>query len=306
MTPLILDAFTLYLWATSVTTCLKDAVETDIIGVGVTALFMVLVTFTMSAVRTERAHLLHTPRGVCESPLFRTVWLFAAMGTVKRHTGVMVGVLPFTVVTFLPLIYVRVPVKLPAFTALYATGFFLCTTALALRIDRDAVVHIAPKECELWGISYWLAWVSFIICCIHHSIWIESQNRFQTGLTDRCVPDHYISFTTASYTWYVDPKSIKMATFRTLVVLFIVLTHETPTYFNERPSVTFLQTLFLFATVSTLAAWTHCQHLETNSLSNVLVSTVVASTCGVLVDSIQQIACLLVAAVCVIAFEILG
>jgi hypothetical protein len=158
-----------------------------------------------------------------------------------------------------------------------------------------------------------LAWVSFIMCCIHHSIWIESHDRFQTGSghqddrADRArAPDHLILFTAASFNWYVDTKSIKLATFRTLVVIFIVIARETSTSFTGWPSVTFLQTLFLLATVSTLAAWTHCQHLETNSLSNVLLSTVVASTCGILVDSIQQMACLLLAAMFAIALEILG
>ena len=316
----MLDAFTLHLWATSFATCLRDVIETDIREEGnarlwytaATVVFIALVTFTISAVGTEHAHLLLTPKGVCESPLFRTVWLFTAMGTVKRHTGAVFGVLPFTIVTFLPLIYVRVSVKLPAFTALYATGFFLCTTFLASRSDRDAVVRIESKECELGGNSYWLAWVSFIMCCIHHSIWIESHDRFQTA-SGRRVTDHPTSSTAlfaapcpSLVTWLINPKSIQLAIFRTLVVLLSVFTHETPVYFTGWPSVTFLQTLFLFATVSTLAAWTHCQHLEANSLSNILVATVVASTCGILVDSTEQSAYLLVAAAFAIVFEIWG
>ena len=91
VTPLILDAFTLHLWVTPFRTCLMGTASPEgtrsiVWWPVVNVVALTVITFAMSLTAS-----LHTPMGVCESPLFRSMWLFAAMGTVTRHIGASFG-----------------------------------------------------------------------------------------------------------------------------------------------------------------------------------------------------------------------
>ena len=304
LTPLVIDAFTLYMWATPFTTHLLATVGTTAGWYVTTVMTVAMLTFTVSIVTYKHVNWLHEEVGVSESPLFRSVWLFAAMGTVVRHVG-GVGVLPFTLVTFLPLVYVRISPLLPPITALYATGFFICTTLVASTRHGGPAIHATGTSFSAY-ISV-LELLSFTISCAHHSIWIASHNHTRPlPPTEYQGPSDTKTDPITSLTRLIYAESTQLAAFRTLVVLFSMLVGGTHTYPASFLPICFLQTLFLLATISTLAAWTHCQHQQPASLSQVLLATVVASSCGMLVDGIGQTACLLAAAPFAIALELLG
>ena len=302
LTPFILDAFTLHLWATPFAIRLLDTVGTTIYWYIGTVMAIATLTFVASLVPNIHLGWLHTEVGVCESPLFRSAWLFTAMATVTRHTG-GAGILPFTLVAFLPLVYVRISPRLPPVTALYATGFFICTilVAFARHTYQDTTGHPAyATDTSFNVVSTISEFISFTISCVHHSLWITSHKHAESIPT----PEYHTTHQGMSDP-QTDPNTpLLKSTFRTLVVLLSMLVRETPTYSANYLTLCFIQTLFLLATISTLAAWTHGQHKQPTSLSNILLATVVASSCGMLVDSTRQTACLLAATPFAIAIEL--
>lgn len=300
LTPLIIDAFVIQIWATPFTTRLYDTVGTTGELQALICIIIAVLTFTFSLVANLNPDWLNNEVRVCESPLFRSAWLFAAMGAVTRHIGG--GVLPFTIVTFLPLVYVRISPLLPPITALYATGFFVCTIILAFTGGRG---HATDTSFN-WGFLF-LELMSLAIICVHHSVWIASHHY--TRSLQKPHDSHRASGT------QTDPRAelrrirdeaTLLATFRMLVVLVSMIFIGTPTHSVNFLSLSLIRTLFMLATISTSAAWTHCQHQQPTSLRNILLATVVASSCGMLVDGTGQTAFLLVAAPLAIALDVLG
>ena len=150
------------------------------------------------------------------------------MGTVVRHIGGG-GVLPFTLVTFLPLVYVRISPLLPPITALYATGFFICTILVAVTRHGGHTMHATDTSFSVYFSV--LELFSFTLSCVHHSIWIASHNH-----TRSLQPPEYQGPSDAqtdpstSLPRWIHSESIQLATFRTLVVLFSMLVGGTHTY----------------------------------------------------------------------------
>ena len=304
LTSLILDAFVLQMWATPFTTRLFDTVGTTVEWQVFIVILVAVLTFTFSLVTNINTDWLNNEVRVCESPLFRSAWLFAAMGAVTRHIGA--GVLPFTIVTFLPLVYVRISPLLPHITALYATGFFVCTIILAVAGGRG---HATDTSFN-WGF-FILDSISLTIICVHHSVWIASHDHTRSLQQ----PHDYQGLSGTQKLNFTDPRTefsrilyeaTRLATFRTLVVLSSMLVIGTPTHSVSFLSLSFVRTLFLLATISTSAAWTNCQHQQPTSLRNVLLATVVASSCGMLIDGTGQTAFLLIATPFAIALDIFG
>ena len=302
MTPFMIDAFTLHIWATPI--CTRILAGTTAGWYVPTVITIAMLTFTVSLAAYTHVEWLHYEVGVTDSPLFRSAWLFAAMSTVTRHIGGG-GVLPFTLVTFLPLVYVRISPLLPPVTALYATGFFVCTILLAVTGRSGHAVHVTDTGFNVYVMSG-LELLSFTISCVHHSIWIASHHHTRSLQTPayQSPSDPSTTLSRWIHAEWIHTEATRLASFRTLVVLFSMLV-RTPTYSAIFLPLRFLQTLFLLATISTLAAWTHGQHQRPTSLSNVLLATVVASSCGMLVDGTGQTVCLLAATPFAVALELL-
>ena len=309
LTPIMIDAFALYIWATPFITRLLSTVGTTVWWYVATVMVIAMLTFTVNLAAHKHIHWLHSDLRVCESPLFRSVWLFAAMSTVTRHTEGG-GVLPFTIVTFLPLVYVRISPLLPPVTALYATGFFVCT--ILISVTRLGGHNVNAKDTNFSFYESGLDLLSFTISCAHHSIWIASHKHTRSlqHTEYQSQSDTQTDTCTSILGAWVQSEATILATFRMLLVIFSILVGGTPTYSTsvllEYPLLGLLQTLFLLATISTLAAWTHGQHQQPTCLSNVLLATVVASSCGMLVDGTGQTVCLLAAMPFAIALELMG
>ena len=97
--------------------------------------------------------------------------------------------------------------------------------------------------------------------------------------------------------------------FRAVVVVLCFLVRETPSSVGSSSGLSqiieILPALFLFTTISTFTAWTHCKHQHPNNLRNMLTASVVTPACGMLIDRIEQTVCICIIAAIVVAFEIL-
>ena len=294
VTPLVLDAFQIYVWAAPLTHSILACVEP---GSDKTHACMVLLmlgtTLLLNCAVLPNARWFHTRTGVMDSTLFRAGWVFICACAVARYTGGG-GVTGFAVVAFLPLVYVRVSGSLTGWAALYAVAFF------ALTLSRSVLEPSPPGAGRLlwhgspaWHPTSWLLfgahWLVFAVATGFHVLWASSHAHTLDRPGSSPVQAYALPSSIAS----VGPRAV----FRSIVVLLCALVREAPPgeggSADYLQSIRFMQTLALFVTVSTLTAWTHCQHKRANSLRSVLVASVSAAMCGLLVETIQQVAVLL-------------
>lgn len=306
--PLVLDAFTVHMWATPFTRYLLNIAADPRSGshffTVATVLLVAALTFTVSRTAIKHAGLLHEATSVSDSPLFRVAWLFAATVTVAHSVGA--GVPVFTLLTFVPVVYVRVPSVIPAVSAVYATVYFLCTLVGTLNRAVPVVPHVNGQIEQ--GVSYFAiacVWLSFVLSCAHHAAWIASHNHpDQPGVAASSKSGDTESPPISPIRWLYEQvfdESVQLAAYRTGVVLACTFLHDAG---RETGHVAFLQKLSLLVTISTFESFTHCQHEGTNTLTSILLATVVVVTFGMLVGNVEQTACILLVTPAAIAFEL--
>jgi hypothetical protein len=297
VTPYILDGFEVYLWASPITSNILASVEPghSIRCAGIVLLLLCL-TLILNLTILAHAEAFHVHTGVADSSLFRAGWVFICACAITRYTGDRGGVTAFAVVVVLPLVYVRVSGSLTGCTAFFAVAFVVFTISRSvLEPSSSAVERLLWRDANDWeappGAVVAAHWTVFVVASAFHAVWAAS-HAHTLGL-DALTPVQAYAVPAPSATSRAS-AALPKALFRTGLVLLCLLVREAPPS-GARSSayhlhtVRFLQALALCVTVSTLTAWTHCQHKRANSLRSVLAATVTAALCGILVETIQQI-----------------
>jgi len=298
--PLVLDAFVMHLWLHPLLSILLK--ETPIHGgTGLsTGIVVVCTVMTFVVNMTIYPHLMdiHMRYGVCDSPLFRSIWIFISSSAARRYTGG--GAMPFTIVTFIPLMYVRVPNLMHVISCLYGIFFFVVTITrnIFMIFGGEATLPnlYEPSKDNVYQIGF--CWFVYIFTSIFHPIFMSSQmyntERFKN-----------MNHCNGVFMWEL--SGIRIAIFRSLVVVFTAFLYDRDfiAYMQkDRHSIQFMETLFLYMTITTFTSWVHCQHVNPNTISNILTSSVVAASCGMIVDNIEQTALLCTLTPFAIAFDI--
>lgn len=269
VTPLLLEAFAIHLWVPPIANSListrpmiagSHALTLAVIG-SVVAIFTFLVNLWIH----PHTHSILAKTGVGESPLFRSVWVFICACAVSRYTG-NDGIMQFTVVTILPLVYVRVPEQLASCAAVYAGIFsILCICHhIALFVAGRPFWTEAPVDTtHHHGYSIASHSAVFVATSVYHILWFSSHRHTSD-------PTQQPSLSYFFFPW--ETSALPLSVFRTILVLLSMFEHvghatqtDGITYTNQKV-VEFLRILFLFTTISTFTAWTHCQHKHHNRL----------------------------------------
>jgi hypothetical protein len=298
--PLLLDAFSMQLWLMPLVDSIMGSIPMGASATASTlcvAIILAVVTFVLNVSVYPHLHPFLAHSRVGDSPLFRAVWVYTCAAAVTRYTG-GAGVMSFSIVTFVPFVYVRVPDILPVFASLYACVFFvfiavhnvMSIQAGGSRFARSRVVH----SYDVYSMA--MHSIVFISSSLYHAVWIAS-HKYTSDPAQQPVSSYLFL---RWRRWGILP-----ALFRTLVLVLCMLNRDGSETAGSSSSVAryqnhdvfrFLMTLCLFATISIYTSWTHCQHLDANKLRNILSASVVAATCGVLALDMEQIAFLCVAA----------
>lgn len=297
ITPCVLDAFQVYVWASPITSSILASVEPgrDTACACIVLLLLVL-TLALNLAILANAEAFHVRTGVADSTLFRAGWVFICACAITRFTGHGGGVTAFAVVAVLPLVYVRVSGSLTGCSALFAIAFFVLTVARSvLEPSSSTVERLLWRDVKDWEAASWPVvaahWAVFVVASAFHAVWAASHAH--TLGRDALTPVQAYAVAVPSATAAAS-AALPKALFRTSLVLLCLLVREAPPCgghgsANHLHTIRFLQTLALCVTISTITAWTHCQHKRVNSLRGVLAATVTAALCGILVETIQQI-----------------
>lgn len=291
-TPLVLDAFAVHLITTPFATSLINAINLNTGGTTrpllLIAALMVSVTFTMHLLTHQYMRRFVNETGVCGNPLFRAVWVFICANFVTGFTTGG-GVMPFTIVAFVPFIYIRVRDQLAACASVYALVFLLFTARHSFLLAGTGWSFEDRPARPIDSHDIYLIFVHmcvFILSSLYHSAWFTS-HTYTSDTTPNPVRSYY---------WLRWRHSaIPIATFRATVVLLSMLSgdcgavDDASTRYNYHIEVKGVRMLFLFIAISTYTAWTHCQHNTRNPLQTILSASVIAATFGMLVQNIEQI-----------------
>lgn len=284
ITPLIVELFVIYLWSTPLTSNMLQidrSSDTDVVTIFI-ATVISLLTFMLNICIHPYLITIHAMTHVSKSPIFRAVWTFTCAVSIRQLTG-FVGIIPFTILVFLPLIYVRVSQSLASISAVYAVIYFgVCAVhGLSSVQNKPSVpLQLITQEAPT-AYTVVMSWVVFIASSVHHMTWVSSH----THTSDPSEPP-VISYLFLRWR----NSGIPIAIFRTLVVSICMVVVCKPTTYNKSDTFQFMQALFLFLTISTLTAWTHCQHTNVACLRSILLASVTTAVCGMLVDNVEQMA----------------
>ena len=287
ITPLILDAFVMHIWATPLIRSLINGApvssnETETFGIVSVA---AILTFTVNVFIHPHVLRFHKTTSVSDSPMFRAIWIFSSAVATRRYS-VGSPALSFTIITFLPLIYIRIPPYLRVVSSFYGLVFFCLSAGRScLMFFRQESVRQTMDPSYLHdAYSIGFHWFVFLFSCIHHPIFMSSQVYISDTNTHLIENYFFVK-------WRHSP--VPLAAFRTMVLFFCVFIRENELYgvpYKYHQAVEFLEILFLYLTISTFTAWAHCQHIQANTLRNILTTSVVAASCGMMVETIEQTA----------------
>jgi len=287
LAPLLIDKFVSYIYICPLALALLDRLPPD--NTRDTLSKIVLMLFTVFAINVgvyRYGGLFHKTTDIRESPLFRAAHGCLCIAAIARHTGR--GVVCFTVVTFLPLIYVYVSERLPSVTALYA-GIFLGLTGVVhfVPVATDVTTDMAVDATQSYSTTMY--WLLLIYGTTYHALW-SSSHRHTSDTDDKPLLSHFFLVCRNS--------ALPIAITRTLIALLCILgrgtySGSTPTHrISYHNALHFTRVLSLLVTTSTFLSWAHCQHSHRNTLSSVLAASVLMSACGLLVDNVEQAVCL--------------
>jgi hypothetical protein len=291
ITPLVLEAFAIFIWTTPMTNSFLGKVpaiaDSYMLTALLTALFVSVYTFLLNICIHPYVHTILARTSVCDSPLFRTIWIFICAYTATRYTGAP-GIMQFTIVTLVPLIYVHVSDKLAAYSAIYASAFLILGVGHGVAFfgaKQSLSVETQHTTVHLDATVVATHSIVFMINSLYHTLWFSSHRH----TSDPAVPPCLSYFL---FPW--DKSKLKVAGFRALLVMTAVLGSsgrmmENPTItYRYHRVVEFFQIVSLFVTISTFTAWTHCQHKYHNRLRTILCASITSATAGMLVDTMEQ------------------
>jgi MFS family permease len=248
--------------------------------------------YTINLAVCTQENYFHRITNARESPLFRTLGLCLCVAAIAQHIGG--GVVCFTIVAFLPLIYVRVSERLPSLTAVYASIFILLTFVHSTMLSTHATTA------EVAQITHtYIHWVLLFIAILYHTLWSSSHRHIPSKSETLLLSSFFVrredyarpsTIPRTLLTVLSNPTAIS----RTLMAVLCIVVRDTytgsihtgTTHFQH--TIYFLRILFLLLTISTFLSWTHCQHSHRNSLSSVLAASVVTAACGILVENVEQ------------------
>jgi hypothetical protein len=279
---LVLEAFAMHLWVTPISNNLMNnsplILNSSVITLLVISLIASSFTFGVNVCIYPYLHRILDTTNVSESPLFRAVWVFICAASVTRYTGT-VGMMQFTIVTFVPLIYIRVPDKLASCSAVYALIFLVITAAHTIAFSEAKRYLPELSNTPLHYDTAVLAThsVVFIITSIYHVLWFASHKHI-SGLVEQ---PGFIS---------VIPQAVIRSI---LVVLSLLLnsgraTETTGVTYTYHAIVEVVQILLLFVTISTFSSWAHCQHANHNRLRTIICAVVTTAMAGMIVNTLEQ------------------
>jgi hypothetical protein len=285
--PLFLDKFVIYISICPISIALLDRVPPENTGeIAATIAVMLAIVFSINVLGHAYVDYFHRWNGVRESPLFRAVYVCLCAAAAARHIGG--GVVCFTVVTFLPLIYVKVSELLPSFTALYAGIFILLTAVYKFNLPPSPVPDTLSQTSHASTTAIHLVLLFGVV--MYHAMWSTSHRHTSDPDSKSLFPYLFV--------WWRH-SSVPLAISRTLIAFLCILARDTyrgrtsTGIVSYTPSsLEFVRVLFLLLTISTFLAWIHCQHSHRNSLSSVLAASVVTATVGILVETAEQSLCL--------------
>jgi hypothetical protein len=284
ITPLVLDAFVVHLWAKPLISDLINITQASggIVMTTTTITVLAIVTFLVNVATHRHLPDFHRDTNLSESAMFRAVWNFTTAASVTRYIG-GVSLMPIVIVTFLPLIYVRVPQSTASVSAIYASMFVVFT--IWHTMWQEPEIQTYGDMSATHGVySIALHWLVFILQTLHHTLWISSHTYTSDTSDDPILCLFFVHWR---------HSRLPISCFRTLVVLLCVFAldaHIDVTAHGFHKTVKFLQVLFLFATISTYTAWTSCQHTYSTALRNIITASVVASSFGMITQNIEQTA----------------
>jgi hypothetical protein len=305
VTPLIIDAFEICLWATPLVGSIVSSISPENNEMRVVAVTLILaMTFFMNWQLVSVGRYFHAKASICDSPIFRCGWIFICALAISRYTG-GADVSCFTIVVFLPLVYTRVSTHLPSCISFYALIFFvLLLYRVALRSQHitDTQWNILPRQEGEWVengyVRIGMYWFLLLSATSYHVVWSASHQS---------TSDNHRESPVMSYLFlHWRDSSIPLALFRTTIVFVCTVLFEIPAGTSIGHYEANLETLhifILFVTMSTLTSWTHCQHLHPNSLRGILIATVTAAACGLSVGNVEQITTVIILSPVAIAFD---
>ena len=273
--PLVLDAFSIYLVTNTTTTSFVETLNGTTQPLLFVAISTGALTFAMNMFMMPYIRQFVNETGVGDAPLFRSVWLFICATAVTQHTATT-GIMTFTIVTFIPYIYIRVRHQLAACAAVYALVFLLFVVRNSVLSPKRQQPHV--NQTDVYNIISHTC--VFILSSLYHIAWFETHKY--TSDPDSQIPVRsYFLFPYRNST-------IPLAAFRTVVVVLCVLSGNGGLSDETTPGVHFMRILFLLSAISTYTAWIHCQHTHKHTLHTVLSTSVFVSAFGSLVSNIQQ------------------
>ena len=297
LAPLLIDQFAIYLYIAPLALALLDSTPFKSDSNTITTIIILVMVFTLNLVVSRYGEYFHFRTTIRESPLFRAVWVCLHIRCISPHTGS--GVVCFTIVTFLPLIYVRVLELLPSMVALYTSFVFAATVVQAVVFPTTVTVPAASEISQTSTTA--MKWVLLAFGIVYHALWSSAHRHTSDPFSQPVLSYLFVRWRNSS---------IPTALSRTITSLLFILLRET--YVGSKYgggsqyhyAVYFVRVLFLLATSSTFLAWAHCQHSHRSTLSSILAVSVVASTCGIIVDTVEQSLCLCVVTFIAIYFDI--